>query len=676
MAESEPPLGSVKGRIAAMNLDHIARTPASPSSYGQAIATKQAPAKPPPQLPRRPAVAPRTQTINNPPIRTNGISSAVPIGNQPTTSSNQGVNPTPSKTVENRLPPPLPARPARTPHRQPPPLPARTPSEQSTTRRSSVESTSSTISARSFGSALSSRTSMSNPSHTPAGEGNYRVKAPPYDPETLPFKVPTKPTTDQSSSSRVPLKQTVSSPSMVSKKLSTPSLRSSTTLSSIPPLPCRTDSTSTEQKPVSTTRSPSIPSLKGRSPLTLGFNNPVPAPVPQSRPILVPGSQEFDSDGPPPIPLSSRPNLAALNASKPKISTNSCLKCRDFSGPDNHAARYPRESIPTHDIAWLANELTSPFPSQTDKARVLFTWLHHNIAYNTRDFFAGCVKKMTPAETMASGLAVCEGYASLFTALASKVGMESMVVSGYGKGYSHKRNNGSTIPPFKSNHAWNAVRIDNGEWKLIDACWGAGAVNGPNVPYHKRFAPECFTMNNIEFGIKHFPTDRAHFFRNDNQISTWEEFYSGGPDADAGLPTVYSGCQSEHGFAEQSFQPSSKRIRVHDQSGPSVVRFQWENICKHWKNEKHGKGKPYVFIIKVGGLDGRKTEYHPVGTDGYFWWVDIPRAELGCPGQTVSLYSVQKIDGKDARGFSVEEYLQKKGRYGMSFGGVAAWELI
>jgi thiol-disulfide isomerase/thioredoxin len=152
-----------------------------------------------------------------------------------------------------------------------------------------------------------------------------------------------------------------------------------------------------------------------------------------------PTPQPSNSASPPPVPMASRPNLAGLQRSKPKVAAvgtaaGVCLKCRDFSGPDNHAARFPRQSIPSTDTTWLAHQLCDPFPSATDKARAIFTWLHHNIEYNTVAFFSNNVKSSTPAGTMATGLAVCEGYAALFTALATPAGLESVVIGGHGKG--------------------------------------------------------------------------------------------------------------------------------------------------------------------------------------------------------------------------------------------------
>jgi hypothetical protein len=141
-----------------------------------------------------------------------------------------------------------------------------------------------------------------------------------------------------------------------------------------------------------------------RPALEMGFGNKAtvqPPSIPQTRPsppTPTPGA-------PPPVPLSSRPNLNAIMASKPKPgAVGGCLKCRDFSGPDNHAARFPRTQLPSSDVGWLAHQLCSPFPSATDKARAIFTWLHHNVDYDVHSFFSGTISPSTPEKTITSGL--------------------------------------------------------------------------------------------------------------------------------------------------------------------------------------------------------------------------------------------------------------------------------
>lgn len=139
-----------------------------------------------------------------------------------------------------------------------------------------------------------------------------------------------------------------------------------------------------------------------RSALSLGFNNKAmvePPPIPSSR------SVQGVNGAPPPVPTSSRPNLDAIMASKPKPgAVAQCLICRDFSGPDSHAVRFPRQSLPSSDVGYLASLLCDPFPSATDKARSIFTWLHHNVDYDVANYRAGTIKPSTPEGTITSGL--------------------------------------------------------------------------------------------------------------------------------------------------------------------------------------------------------------------------------------------------------------------------------
>ena len=381
---------------------------------------------------------------------------------------------------------------------------------------------------------------------------------------------------------------------------------------------------------------------------------------------------------PPPINLSSKPSLAQVKALQSRPSpaappTSGCLLCRDFSSPDQTAAQYPRQTLPRSNdtTGYLADVLCGPFSSATDKARAIFTWLHYNIAYDTVAFFGNNVKHVDPKDTISSGLAVCGGYAGLFSAIALKAGLEAVMVTGHGKGYGYSalKPGESVPPPNPSGHAWNAVRIDGGEWKLLDACWGAGNVG--NQVYNKHFTPSYFTMSNDDFGLKHFPQDDGYFFRSDGTIPTWEQYYLG-PNGGEPL-TVFGSGGEDHGINGRSFQPPLKHIKV--QSG-ETVRFQFSKVCEHWDHEKNGKGQPYPLILKIWGVDGRKEDYVAFESNDFWWWADINARDLGAPGQVITCMAVETINGKNARGMTRMDYLQKKGRSAMSFGGVAAWELV
>lgn len=248
-------------------------------------------------------------------------------------------------------------------------------------------------------------------------------------------------------------------------------------------------------------------------------------------------------------------------------------------------------------------------------------------------------------------------------------------------GYGHNAlSPGAPIPPRDvSGHAWNAVRIDNGEWKLIDACWGAGNVSGANMPYERNFKPHHFTMSNDEFGIEHYPENSRYFFRDDGRPSiTWEEYMLS--DAGGEKRTVYSGAVETHGLDEQSFSPKLMDVKLNDPNSGPTVRFQFNKICQHY--DLVGKhGKPYLFYIKWE-RPGQEDVYRVFQTDGYYWWLDVPRHELGRPGDDLAVFFTKTYNNNiDGRGLTEAQFLKgmRMGRpggwNGWGGGGLAKWRV-
>jgi transglutaminase-like putative cysteine protease len=697
MAEDPQPL-TLQQRIASLNAAHIVRAPGVPPAV-----------RPKPQVPTKRPVVVGNKSINNSPEQVNGSIVDSTIGNPPNGLRKNGLIPPPTITrpigngtkQHRSSPPPLPTR----QHSLPPPsLPARRPSEQEI-RRDSVESNSSGASG---GSAYSNGTSQLTIARTRSNDSASRVKAPAWGEAELP-PLPargTQATKSQYSSERP--KYTVRAPSG-STEVPAPAIipdQAPQPLKAKPSLPPRLPPRKQIVEPPTILRQttieheserkiPPLPSAAEldkvkRSALSFGLNKEVDIP-PQ------PAVQEVETHDPPPVPLGSRPDLSALQASKPRPSgsattvasmsqTNSisCLTCRDFSAPDHHASLFPRSQVTS--LPQLAQQLTSPFPSLTDKARAIFTWLHHNIRYDVDSFFAGNVRPSTPQSTFQSGLAVCEGYAALFTNLATHAGLESVVISGHGKGYGYTPlAPGSPIPPYNAGHAWNAVRIDDGEWKLLDACWGAGHVQGKDQPYIAKFTPQYFTMSNEEFGIKHFPGNKDMFFLPEGRRMSWEEYIQINPASwplQVEAPTIFT-SSADYGVGERTVMPRSRKISL-KQGG--VIRFQFSLYCPHWTVEGHTKkGPPPVFIIATHGVDGRNKDLVPLehirgqnpGGGGDFWYCDVEARELGAAGQTITLFAITSFgDRQNTRGLTVREFKESKGRVGMGFQGVAAWDLV
>lgn len=91
-----------------------------------------------------------------------------------------------------------------------------------------------------------------------------------------------------------------------------------------------------------------------------------------------------------------------------------------------------------------------------------------------------------------------------------------------------------------------------------------------------------------------------------------------------------------------------------------------------------------MFILAVGGIDGRNKHYIPLqpttetpGAGGDMWYTDVASHELGAPGETLTMFAVRSFGNRqDARGLTVREFRDGVGRTAMSFVGVAAWELV
>ncbi|OAA68417.1 kyphoscoliosis peptidase [Niveomyces insectorum RCEF 264] len=495
--------------------------------------------------------------------------------------------------------------------------------------------------------------------------------------------------------------------------------RSSEPDSSVPRLPPRPRTVASDARadepppPALPARRPAVPSA-----LDSGFNAGKSLPR-RFGPQRVPQRHRDDMDEdneddrpPPPPPLASRPSRAQIDAvvrgggggggggppkPRPRESTNGgggapgfypkksedeeCMICRDFSAPDDVASRYPIASLPRRNpVEYLARNLCDPFPSQTDKARAIFTWCHHNIAYDVDGFFNGCIPhNQTMEERIFSGKAVCEGYARVYEAVALAAGLECVVVTGHGKGFGFQSVlPGDAVPaPDPTGHAWNAVRIDGGEWKLLDACWGAGNVSDQRAErYEKRFSPAMFTMDNETFGERHFPENPRYFFRRDGRALSWREYVV---EKERSKPaTIYSNAPEQF-IVQESMEPKTEEIRVRDGDPDELIHFLLGRPCRHWTMENQGRNlAPYPMMIQTLAPDGqRRGDMHDVHFDSPLWfWADIPRRQLGRPGDALFCYAMTTMDGRDMRGSSMADIRARWGRCSYSMQAVCSWRLV
>lgn len=206
----------------------------------------------------------------------------------------------------------------------------------------------------------------------------------------------------------------------------------------------------------------------------------------------------------------------------------------DYHRPDSVALAVPAHAATSVDS--IAHYLGRGLATPEEKARAIYRWVTENIDYDVRAFYGNrmAIPLQTPENVLRRRRAICDGYSGLVWALGQRMGLEMSVVEGWAKG-------GGRDPrdaPRRGRHSWNAVRID-GEWRLIDATWGAGDLIGRD--FVRRVRDFFFFADPEKLSFSHLPRDplwqlleaplsTAQF---DRQVMPSRDFWELGWDADA-----------------------------------------------------------------------------------------------------------------------------------------------
>jgi hypothetical protein len=207
----------------------------------------------------------------------------------------------------------------------------------------------------------------------------------------------------------------------------------------------------------------------------------------------------LERDGKIPQAVAAMKQAAAL-APKTKVLANykEQLEALAGSGLDQHALQAPKEM--EQSIASLADYLAGGAKDDREKARLIYRWITDRIAYDAEGFLSGKFGDNGAANVLKTRKCVCEGYANLFLALGNAAGLEVVKVHGYAKGVGYRPGQKIT----RSNHAWNAVKVD-GQWRLVDSTWGAGALG--DKKFIKRYRDYFFLTPQDQLIFSHLPDD-------------------------------------------------------------------------------------------------------------------------------------------------------------------------
>jgi transglutaminase/protease-like cytokinesis protein 3 len=220
-----------------------------------------------------------------------------------------------------------------------------------------------------------------------------------------------------------------------------------------------------------------------------------------------------------------------------ELAISSRAAAADYTAIDRHALSAP--PAVTASIQSLSAYLIKPARTDAEKARAIFRWMTANITYDVAGYLSGRSGDNSAESTLKSRRSVCAGYGNLFEALAVAAGLEVVVISGYARGTGYVP--GQTIPT-KSNHDWNAVKID-GRWQLIDATWGAGHMIGRDYihvfdEFYFMTPPEKLIYDHLpddpKWQLLRRPVTKKEF---ENRPKVWSDFFRYGIES-ASYPEI------------------------------------------------------------------------------------------------------------------------------------------
>lgn len=185
-----------------------------------------------------------------------------------------------------------------------------------------------------------------------------------------------------------------------------------------------------------------------------------------------------------------------------------------YTSIDTRMSEIPKHL--TSSTSSIANYINSNFKTDDDKIRAIYYWTASNISYNVDNMYAVATTESIGnkiIKTLKSRTGTCGDYAAVFTDVANKVGVNTVIISGYTK------QNGKVDA---LSHVWCASFIGN-KWYLFDPTWASGYVDKGR--FYKKMEDTYFKVSPSTMIATHMPFDNLWQFL--NFPITNQEFYAG-----------------------------------------------------------------------------------------------------------------------------------------------------
>jgi hypothetical protein len=178
---------------------------------------------------------------------------------------------------------------------------------------------------------------------------------------------------------------------------------------------------------------------------------------------------------------------------------------RDFTKIDAYVKSLG--PLTTMSMGTINNVVSNKFTDKIDKARAIYYWVAHNIAYDVKALRNSSNAKNTPAEVLLTRKATSLGFASLFQDMCSSADIRCLTVDGFVKYNAQQIGEKDQ----EINHSWAVVQLGQTpeEWFYVDPAFGSGNLSADMKEFTPAYSDAYFFTEKATFNQQHFPDNSA-----------------------------------------------------------------------------------------------------------------------------------------------------------------------
>ena len=226
------------------------------------------------------------------------------------------------------------------------------------------------------------------------------------------------------------------------------------------------------------------------------------------------------------------------------------------------------------------------------KVQAIYNWITKNVRYDYAHLNDSTYKLQYTAYAAAiNKTAVCQGYANLFYRLANDAGIDCRIITGTADG-----GNGVWGP-----HAWNIVKMDDGNYYCLDATWDEG-----------RSSCSYFLKGTAAFNKDHLVDtgEKATYFWSQYPVSNTDF----APDAPAipAAPRVTIGNSSASGKPQLTWAAvdGAAKYEIYRSTQQSTgYSLLGTTTSTSYVNTGAAVGKTYYYKVRALNVDGAAGAY-------------------------------------------------------------------